>query len=258
MCVSSRNSYKDKTPAETSGGQILWARVISAHAARVNAALECAMPLILHGYRFSVYNRIARLALAEKGVAYQRVEVNPFAPDLPDAYRRLHPFGRVPTLVHDGFALYETGAIIRYVDRGFEGPALQPAAARALARMDQLIAIADAYGYWPMVRQVFSHRVFRKASGQPADETEVTQGLAGAARVLGALESLASPDPFLTGPDLSLADLHVGAMVAYFSLAPEGAALLQDHPRLTTWWTRLSRSPSFAATDPGLPTGSPP
>ena len=40
------------------------------------------MSLVLHGYHYSVYIRIARLALAEKGVAYERVEVNPFA-DIP-------------------------------------------------------------------------------------------------------------------------------------------------------------------------------
>ena len=60
------------------------------------------MTLVLHGYRYSVYNRIARLALAEKGVAYDRVEVNPFAADRPAAYLALHPFSRVPALVHDG------------------------------------------------------------------------------------------------------------------------------------------------------------
>ena len=75
--------------------------------------------LVLHGYRYSVYNRIARLALAEKGLACERVEVNPFDPDRPAVYLTLHPFGRVPVLVHDGFALYETGAITRYLDRAF-------------------------------------------------------------------------------------------------------------------------------------------
>jgi len=209
------------------------------------------MSLILHGYHYSVYNRIARLALAEKGVAYDQIEVNPFA-DIPVAYRALHPFGRVPTLVHDGFVLYETGAISRYVDRTFAGPALQPGAPRALARMDQLIGVIDSYGYWPMVRQVFSHRVFRSAAGRPVDEAEVAHGLVGAAKVLAALEALAS-EPFLAGPELSLADLHVGAMIAYFTLAPEGAALLGRHPRLAAWWGGLSRRASFAATDPGLP-----
>jgi glutathione S-transferase len=211
------------------------------------------MPLVLHGYRYSVYVRIARLALAEKEVAYDSVEVNPFAADVPADYLALHPFGRVPTLVHDGFALYETGAISRYVDRTFSGPALQPVQPRALGRMDQIIGVVDSYGYWPLVRQVFSHRVFRPAIGQPADEAEVERGLAGAAKVLAALEALAAPDAFLIGPALSLADLHLGAMIAYFAAAPEGAALLENYPRLAAWWTHLSRRPSFAATDPLRP-----
>jgi glutathione S-transferase len=211
------------------------------------------MPLVLHGYRYSVYVRIARLALAEKEVAYDSVEVNPFAADVPADYLALHPFGRVPTLVHDGFALYETGAISRYVDRTFSGPALQPVQPRALGRMDQIIGVVDSYGYWPLVRQVFSHRVFRPAIGQTADEAEVGRGLAGATKVLAALEELAAADAFLVGPTLSLADLHLGAMIAYFAAAPEGAALLERHPLLAAWWMQLSRRPSFAATDPGLP-----
>lgn len=205
------------------------------------------MSLVLHGYRYSVYVRIARLTLAEKGVAYDRVEVNPFAADVPASYRALHPFGRVPTLLHDGFALYETGAITRYIDRAFAGPALQPADPRALARMDQIISIVDSYGYWPMVRQVFSHRVFRPRLRQPADEAEIERGLAASAKVLAALEPL-------IGDGVTLADLHLGAMTAYFVQAPEAAAALGQYPRLAAWWAQLSRRPSFAATDPGLPT----
>lgn len=209
------------------------------------------MALILHGYHHSVYLRIARLTLAEKGVAYDRVEVNPFAPEIPAAYLALHPFGRVPTLVHDGFVLYETGAIIRYVDRAFAGPPLQPDEPRALARMDQIIAVVDSYAYWPMVRQVFSQGVFRPALGQPGDREEVERGLAGSAKALRALESLASPEAFLVGPAVSLADFHLGAMMAYFTAAPEGARLLAAHPRLAAWWDRVRQRPSLADTDPG-------
>jgi glutathione S-transferase len=160
----------------------------------------------------------------------------------------------VPTLVHDDFALYETGAITRYIDRAFAGPALQPSAPGAQGRMDQILGVVDSYGYWPLVRQVFSHRVFRPAIGQPADEAEVRRGLAGAANVLAALEALAAPDAFLVGPSLSLADLHLGAMIAYFTAAPEGAALLANYPRLAAWWLHFQQRPSFFATEPGLPT----
>ena len=208
--------------------------------------------LVLHGYHYSVYNRIARLALAEKGLTYERVEVNPFDPDRPAAYLTLHPFGRVPVLLHDGFALYESGAITRYLDRAFPGPRLQPADPRALARMDQIIGVIDSYGYWPMVRQVFSHGFFRPRRGLTGDPAEVTRGLEGSARVLAALETLAANDAFLVGPDLSLADLHLGAMVAYFTAAREGAAMLKNHARLSGWWERFSQRTSLKQTDPDL------
>lgn len=211
------------------------------------------MPLVLHGYHYSVYLRIARLVLAEKGLAYDRVEVNPFAPDMPATYLALHPFGRVPTLVHDGFALYETTAIARYIDRAFDGPALQPVAPRELARQDQIVAVVDSYGYGPMVRQVFSQRVFRQRVGSPVDEAEIARGIEGSARVLAALETLAAGGGFLVGDRLSLADLHLAAMTAYFAAAPEGASELARHPRLAAWWRAMQQRPSLAATAPGLP-----
>lgn len=209
--------------------------------------------LLLHGYRYSVYVRIARLVLAEKGVAHERVEVNPFAADVPGEYLALHPFGRVPALVHDDFVLYETGAITRYVDRAFPGPALQPADPKRLARMDQIVGVVDSYAYWPLVRQVFVHDVMRPHMGTAGDPQELQKGLDASARALDALETLAAAEPWLTGPDLSLADLHLGAMIAYFAQSPRGAALLAERPRLSAWWQRLKERPSVAATDPGLP-----
>lgn len=210
------------------------------------------MTVTLHGYRPSVYVRVVRLALAEKAVTYDQVEVNPFAPDAPAGYRALHPFGRVPALVHDDFALYETGAITRYIDRTFPGPALQPGEPRALARMDQIIGVVDSYVYWPLVRQVYVHAVAAPRRGEPGDTAEIATGLAAAAKALAALEALAADAAFLAGPMPSLADLHLAPMIAYFAEAAEGTALLARHRRLQDWWTRLSARPSFAATDPRL------
>ncbi len=215
------------------------------------------MGLVLHGYRYSVYVRIVRLVLAEKGAAYQRVEVNPFAADVPREYLALHPFGRVPTLVHDGFALYETGAISRYIDRAFPGPDLQPGDPKRLARMDQVLGVVDSYAYWPLVRQVFVHDVVRPNMGMPGDAVEREKGLGAAATVLDALEALVAADPWLIGPGISLADFHLGAMIAYFTQSPRGAELLAARPRLTAWWRRLGARPGLAATDPGLPVASP-
>jgi glutathione S-transferase len=107
---------------------------------------------ILHGAGYSVYTRIARLALAEKGIAYRLVETDVFASGgpAPDHHQR-HPFGRIPLLEHRGFALYETAAIARYVDEAFAGPPLQPAGAAERARMTQMVGLLDSYGYRAMV-----------------------------------------------------------------------------------------------------------
>ena len=126
------------------------------------------MAVELIGYRYSFYLRIARMVLLEKGVAFTHLEVDPFA-GAPDWYLALHPFARVPTLRHDGFVIYETSAIARYVDAAFPGVLLVPEDAQALGRMQQVVSIVDSYGYWPMVRQVFSHAVFRPRTGKAMD-----------------------------------------------------------------------------------------
>ncbi len=211
------------------------------------------MILELHGYRYSVYLRIAAMTLIEKDLDWTHVEVDPFDEPIPDAYLALNPFGRVPTLVHDGFVLYETTAITRYIDEAFAGILLQPVEPEKRARMNQIIAVADSYGYWPMVRQVFAQRVFRPASGGAGDEATIAEGVETSARVLAALDGLAAGGPFLVGDALSLADLHLGAMIAYFTAAEEGNAEFSRHPKLAEWWTAFSNWPSLLKSDPGLP-----
>jgi glutathione S-transferase len=211
------------------------------------------MSAVLHGYRYSVYLRIARMAFLEKGVSVGHVEIDPFADDVPASYLDMNPFGRVPTLVDGGFILYETSAITRYVDEGFGGPSLQPADPRRRARMNQVVAILDAYGYQPMVRQVFSQLVFNARLGRTPDATVVDRGMTASNLVLGALEKLCAGSGDLVSGNITLADLHLAGMMAYFTMAEEGAAALSRHPRLSRWWEKMRRRDTLAATDPGLP-----
>jgi glutathione S-transferase len=211
------------------------------------------MDLALHGYRFSVYLRIVRMALELKALRYRSVEVDPFVRPIPADYLALHPFGRVPVLVHEDFVLYETAAITRYIDEQFSGIKLQPDNARARARMQQIISILDNYGYWPMIRQVFAHRVFRPSQKEPSDQAEIEAGRKGADLALRSLEDIAAEirlDP-LSSP--TLAGIHLAAMMAYFVSAPEGAAALEVYPKLSRWWEAASTWSVLHATDPGLP-----
>src|SRR3984893_9140662 len=92
----------------------------------------------------SSYVWSARLALAEKGVAHELIEFPP-GEFRKEPHISRHPFGRVPAFEHDGFALYETQAIMRYIDATFPGQPLQPRDPKEHARMDQLIGICDWY-----------------------------------------------------------------------------------------------------------------
>ena len=101
------------------------------------------MTLDVHTVPGSPFGRAVLATLEEKGVPYRIVGITE---GLKSArHRALHPFGRIPVIEHDGFALYETQAILRYLDRAFPDPALTPSSIQAAARMDQLININDWY-----------------------------------------------------------------------------------------------------------------
>ncbi|MEM9046587.1 MAG: glutathione S-transferase family protein [Pseudomonadota bacterium] len=206
----------------------------------------------LHGYKYSVYNRIARLALEEKAIPYTTVEVNPFDPPIPESYLAMQPFGRVPVLCHNGFTLYETSAITRYIDSTFDGLDLTPSSPVAAARMAQVIAIIDHYGYWPMVRQVFVERVCNPTEGLPLSEEVISEGLEASKAVLTALEAIARERLVLDPGEMTLADCHLAPMIDYFTAAQDGADLLARFPALSAWWADASVRPAFVRTDPGL------
>ncbi len=215
------------------------------------------MALTLFGYRFGIYTRIVRLVLHEKRLRATLVEIDPFADSLPDGYLMLHPFGRVPVLTHGPFTLYETAPICRYLDEALPGPPLQPADPRDRARMAQVVQMADAYAYRPLVRGIYEHLVFRPAEAGPADPAVAARGLADAPRILAALEQIAAEGRVLNGQGLTLADLHLAPMIAAFVKAAPGHGMIGDFPFLARWWQAVGECPAMAATEPGLPAGAP-
>ncbi|BCG94967.1 glutathione S-transferase family protein [Mesorhizobium sp. 131-2-1] len=201
---------------------------------------------ILYGADYSVYVRIARMALEEKGINYDLVPVDVFAPDgVPAWYLEHHPFGRIPAFEHDGFRLFEASAIARYADEAFDGPALQPNDARSRARMNQIIGLLDAYGYRAMVWDVAVERLEQS----PPDEALIAKGLSQAEAVLRTLTALKSEGPWLLGSQLTLADLHAAPIIGYFVKVAEGQDLLSAFPDMSNWWGRIARRDSFVRTE---------
>ena len=204
--------------------------------------------LVLYGPAYSAYTRVARIVLAERGLAYRLEPVDILADDSPGAaHRARHPFGFVPVLDHGGFRLYETAAITRYLDEAFEAPALQPSDAQARARMAQIVHLIDSYGYWPWVRVIFVERV-AAPQRDGTDEAAIAEALPKAAQALDALAALHGDAPFLAGEAFSLADAHAAPMIDYLTQAPEGRALIEARPSLARWWRDLQDRPSVQAT----------
>ncbi|MER8829253.1 glutathione S-transferase family protein [Mesorhizobium sp. M0938] len=198
---------------------------------------------ILYGAEYSVYVRIVRLALEEKGIDYELVPVDVFAAEgIPGWYFEHHPFGRIPAFEHDGFRLFEASAIARYADEAFSGPALQPVEVRPRATMNQLIGMLDAYAYRAMVWDVAVERLEKTAP----DEALIAAGLRQARTVLRVLTSLKAAGPWLLGEQLTLADLHAAPIIGYFVKAAEGRKLLAEFSDILAWWDRIAQRPSFS------------
>jgi glutathione S-transferase len=87
------------------------------------------------------------------------------------------------------------------------------------------------------------------AHGRDPDEAKIAAAVPRAALCLRALAELADlKGLYLTGSEVSLADLHAAPMFAYFSMAKEGAELLASQPRLHGWWQAMRERPSIVAT----------
>ncbi|MER9740942.1 glutathione S-transferase family protein [Mesorhizobium sp. M0187] len=199
---------------------------------------------VVYGADYSVYVRIVRLVLAEKGIDYDLVPVDVFAAEgTPAWYFEHHPFGRIPAFEHNGFRLFETSAIARYVDEAFDGPALQPKDARTRATMNQIIGMLDAYAYRSMVWDVAVERLEKEAP----DEALVANGLRQAETVLRVLTALKPPGPWLLGDQLTLADLHAASIIAYFVKVADGQKLLAAFADIQAWWEGIAKRPSLAA-----------
>ena len=203
--------------------------------------------MIVHGIPGSPYVRAALLALEEKGAEYELAAMQ-FGTLKQQPHLSRHPFGRIPAFEHDGWMLYETQAIMRYVDDVVPGPRLQPEEPRAAARMNQLIGITDWYVMRQVSMPITRNRVVAPRFNRPVDEEEVMQAIPNARICIAEISRLLNGHPWMAGEAISLADLLLAPHLSMFALAPEGAHILQEHENLTRWLARIEARPSIQAT----------
>ncbi len=204
---------------------------------------------VIYGIPGSPFVRAVQIAMQEKGAPWRMAALQP-GETKGEAHLKRHPWGRMPAVEHDGFGLYETQAIVRYIDQVFPGAPLQPTQAKAAARMNQVIGINDWYLFPKAVAVIGFQRIVGPAlMGLTTDEAVVAAAVPEAERCVRALDGILAGNAFLAGDSFSLADVMVGPQMDFLQATPEGEALLAGTP-LGAWLERMRARPSFEATLP--------
>lgn len=202
----------------------------------------------IHSVPGSPYGRAVLMTLEEKGAAYRFIAAKPGALRTPE-HLALHPFGRVPVLEHAGFRLYETQAILRYLDRILPQPALTPTEPQATARMDQLLNINDWYLFQGVSTVIgFQRVVGPRLMGLTPDESAIAACMPKAHMVFNVLTELLGDQSFFVGDTLSLADLVLASQLEFFRATPEWEPLTAGAANLRQWLDRMIARPSMSAT----------
>jgi|SRR5712671_630258 len=203
---------------------------------------------IVHSVPGSPFGRAVLATLEEKAASYRFSPVA-LGTARSEPHLSRHPFGRVPVLEHDGFMLYETQAILRYLDRALPHSTLTPADLQAAARMDQVMNISDWYLFQGVNNVIGFQRIIRpRLLGSPPDETAIAAAMPKAHAVFNELSRLLGNKRYLACEAVSLADILVATQLDFLTLTPEWEPLTSECRNLVSWLERMNARSSFKAT----------
>ena len=235
--------------------------------------------IVLHHAARSSASRRVRLCLEEKGLDYQGRSVNMAKMEHHSAeYLAINPLGVVPTLIHDGRPLHESGTICEYLDECFPDPPLRPASAYERAEMRNWIRHIDALignliifnwrhhldkvaSKWTdqelaeKLKQVPSkerQEAWLRAARKPYTDEERGAARAKLVQLLDKMEAAMKSTGWLVGNAYSIADIAAAPFVKRIDeeIAPDEMAATK-HPRVHDWWARLQARPAYARADFG-------
>ena len=210
----------------------------------------------LFGFPRSVYVQMAGIVLTHREVPYAfhdlETEMNT------RSHIALHPFERVPILRHGDFTVYETGAIVAYVDDAFDGPKLTPSDPQARAHMNQWISAVNGYYYPYLIYHVSHERNVFPQLGIKSDEKVVAHAMPKVEVCLQVLErELSQSGAYLLGSELSLADFFMLPIIHAFGFAPVAQERYPGLPAVCAWRERMEALPTMkrfrAAQPPRVP-----
>jgi len=206
--------------------------------------------ITVHGIPGSPFLRTVEIVLKEKDAPYHLRVMSPADMKTKEHFG-LHPFGRIPIFEQDDFRLYETQAIVRYLDEVFPHPPLSPQGPKQRARMNQVIGIIEWYLFPKAAAPISFNRIIGpRLLGLPADEAAITNAMPMALTCFAELDRLLGDKPYFTGNEVSLADIMLAAQLDLFEDCKEGRELISGTASLPEWRGRMRSRPSFLATQP--------
>ncbi len=195
------------------------------------------------GHPASTCTRKVLCTLAEKGAPFEfvTVDITKGEQRSPEHLAR-QPFGVVPALDDDGFALYESRAIVRYLDATLPGVSLTPADAKARALMEQWISVEHSY-FSPHAMKAVLNIWYASMQGKEPDGEVIAKGLADSTRALDVLEKNLAGKDYLVGA-FSLADISYAPYLQYLE-DMRIDAIVTERPNVLAWWKRVSARPAW-------------
>jgi glutathione S-transferase len=197
----------------------------------------------LYYHPFSTFGRRARMSLIEKDVPAELVVVElPKGAHKSPEYLALNPYGRVPTLVEDDFVLYESTAILEYIEATHPTPPLVPADARGRALVSMQMKLCD------IEMGAATSTVIRPKRFQPQEKWDLAamaQACDTIQRHLGMLEKQLEGHMWIVGDAYSLADICYTPFVQFLHIMD-----VTVPPAVAAWTARLLERPSALATKP--------
>jgi glutathione S-transferase len=148
------------------------------------------------------------------------------------------PFGQIPVIEDDGFRLFESRAIARYLDEK-AGGTLTPRTLRERALMNQWQSVEQS-NFSPAAMKFVYHYVFKR----PQDQAMLDGAAKMIETTLGALSQSLATASYVAGSQFSLGDIGYMPYVEYVFTTP-GRAIFEKYPHIMSWWSRVSERPSW-------------
>jgi len=201
--------------------------------------------LRLYHHPRSTFGRRVRIALLEKKIEHESIELDMAArAHKAPEYLALNPYGRVPTIDDDGFVLYESAAILLYLEATRPPPPLMPSDAKGRALVDMHLRLCDGQLGRHVGAILFPKRFLPKekwdAPAMAQAKTEIEKHLAIVEATLGNRE-------YLVRDAFTLADIAYIPFLHFLALME-----IEPGPRIAAWRSRLLARPSALATVPAV------